>query len=365
VNPTAGPILGLAPPEATPEAASDAVVGTALDGEVGPDIPYSWRETALPPDRWASYRYPLVEVDDRAWSDTDTDARAGSVIARRDDAGWHVVAVTSRALDLRDVHRRSGGLAGAVWATSAAPLRVTVSTLDGELLAETALTTTSATRSVLPLDDVELAADLDDQPVVLAVEAGDRAGQIGIGGVRAAAFSAVALPAVDGGADASEATTTTVGPPPDTARPVIGVGHGPLPLDSPVVARVEAHLPPGARIRKAEHVYVTTAGANDDVVLDGRVDGVGFRVDIARNRISPGAATPVDMPWGTVWVATADDEQTTVVALSSSDGVGIQISHRDTDGTPETPEALIAIAEQLVTDPVVVAVAAGRDPTGG
>lgn len=362
VNPVAGPILGLAPPQATPEAASDAVVGSVLDGGVSPDIPYSWEEQALPPDRWASYRYPTVAVDGRAWPDPDRDARSGSVVARRDDAGWHVVAVTSRALDLRDVRRRDGGLAGAVWATSAAPLRVTVSTLAGEVLADAALTTAADTdpgsRSVLRLDDIALDGD---EPVVVAVEAGDRPGQIGIDGVRAAAFSAVALPA---DADpAPEASTTTVGPPPDTVDAVIGVGHRPLPLDSPVVTSVGATLPPGARILSAEHTYVAKPGSNDDVILHGEAGGAGFRVLIARHEIQPGPDPSIPLDGGTGWVTTADAERTDVV-VRSSDGVGVQVTHVDTDGSPEPSDVLIAIAEALVADPVVRSVAAGGDPAG-
>lgn len=376
VNPVAGPILGIGEPAATPEEAMAGVLGARLGVEVGPAIPYSWLEGALPDDRWAAYWYPTTAVDARSWPDPDPDARAGSVVARRDDAGWHVVAVTDQALDLRAVHRRGGGLGGAVWATSAAPLRVTVATLDGEVLGDTALTTAPGAdptgRSVLALDDLDV--DAGDQPVVLVVEAGDRPGQIGIDGVRAAALSAVVLPA-PAPAEEGDAgpTTTTAGPPPDTVGPVIGVGHRSLPLDAPIVTRVAALLPAGTSIGHAEHAYVAKPGSNDDVIVreSAEGDGPGYSVLVSRTgQTYSGTATPTPVPWGTVWIgadadeATSAEDVTSNVWARSTDGVAVQVLHRSDGGAPVTAEALIAVAERLVADPVVRAVAAGGDPSG-
>ncbi|HMJ75224.1 MAG TPA: hypothetical protein VK507_04585, partial [Iamia sp.] len=274
IDPTRGPVLGVAPAVATPEQAADALMAATFGEDVTPSAPFGF-EGQVEGEGWAAYRTPFATLDPVAWPDAVINDLTGTVTARRTDGGWQVVAVASAALDLRDVTRTADGLTGEVRATSAAPLRVTISTPGGDRLGTVDLTTRADSghaTSVLSLDDLELT--LGTGPVVLRVEAGDRPGQVGLDGVGVATLSMVVLPAPAGaddqpapaattepgaaGVDATTASTTV----PVTASSTPAVVEG-LPAGLDVDDLVPLWDDPPDGISDGDHLDVAWAYVND------------------------------------------------------------------------------------------------------
>lgn len=211
IDPTVGPVRTIEAWGAVPEAAAEDLAVEAFGGldRVTAFTPLDI-EGADPDGLWAAHYASVVPLDPAAWPGEHADGVRGTVIVRRTDTGWTAVAATSDALDLTGVRydAADGGLRGEVRAAVPAPLRVTVSTLTGEVLATSDLTTSGGSQgpSVLGLDDV--LETTDGQPVLLRVTVGDRPGQVGLDGVGVAAFASVVLPgwSDDGG---GIPTTTT------------------------------------------------------------------------------------------------------------------------------------------------------------
>ncbi|HEX7134142.1 MAG TPA: hypothetical protein VF228_16315 [Iamia sp.] len=365
VDPTVGPVRGLGRPAPTPEEASDAFMADTFGGDVAPNAPFAgWDPGEPAAGFWAAYRPPLVDLDPVAWGTADANDVTGTVTARETDAGWYVVAVANEALDLRDVAFDGRRLTGEVRSTSSAPLRVIVSTTMGEQLAKSDLTTFASASgpedrpSVLPLDDIDI--DAGGQPVVLRVEAGDRPGQVGID-VRVAALATVILPAPVG-ADPGPAPSPSG--PPETSAPVTTALATELPIDTPMVAAVEAALPEGVEVVRAERI--DTSGSAGEVRLtaaDGEAASYEITVYSPTRSAEGEPYDPFQLPWGHGWL-TADEPTVRSFYAEGDDGPGVAVVHLDPGGAAASVFELIAIAEALIADPVVASVAAGGDPAG-
>jgi hypothetical protein len=213
IDPTVGPVRTIEAWGAVPEAAAEDLAVEAFGGldRVTAFTPLAI-EGADPDGLWAAQYASVVPLDPAAWPGDHDDGVRGTVIVRRTDTGgWTAVAATSDALDLTGVRYdvADGGLRGEVRAAVPAPLRVTVSTVEGEVLATSDLTTFEGSDpgpSVLDLGD--LLEVTDGRPVLLRVTLGDRPGQVGLDGVGVAAFAGVVLPGWSDDGGGVPSTTT-------------------------------------------------------------------------------------------------------------------------------------------------------------
>lgn len=154
--------------------------------------------------------------------------------------------------------------------------------------------------------------------------------------------------------------------------PTIGGGGQPLPgtepvgisVDAPVARAVEALLPAGVELVAAEH-RTSDDGEMDEVSFSSVVGGTGWEVTVFRrfdsDEYESMEVPEAELPWGRAWVSGSADR--TGATVLSDGGLAVRVANLDPAG-PVPHEDVFAVADALVADPTVVAVAQGADPSG-
>jgi hypothetical protein len=153
---------------------------------------------------------------------------------------------------------------------------------------------------------------------------------------------------------------TTVPTIPDSGSPSEGVEVVGVPVDAPVGVAVQSVLPEGEDLVAAQHRF--DGGRLDIVELSTVVDGAGYTISLYRaftDEEHEGDGTPTG--WGRAWSDGVAGYAS--VTVESDTGVALDIHHEDPERAA-SHDALLAMAEMLVNDPVVAAVARGADPAG-